>query len=149
MSLSYNLQIGPAWIIWPGVIRGLGLGLVSIPLFTLAFTTLSKEQTPDGSGIFNLMRNLGGSVGIAIISTIMAEEAQEAWNQMGGHINPFNAALPKYLSAAGLAQGQIAWQVLGQVLVQHAAMRGILDTFTFLFWSFLAVMVFVLLMKKK
>jgi DHA2 family multidrug resistance protein len=149
LSLSYNLQISPAWIVWPGFIRGMGLGLVSIPLFTLAFTTLNKEQTPEGSGIFNLMRNLGGSVGIAIISTITTEEAQEAWNQMGGHINPFNAALPQYLSAAGLTQGQIAWQVLGKVLVQHAAMRGILDAFTFLFWSFLAVMIIVLLMKKK
>lgn len=149
LSLSYNLQISPAWIIWPGVIRGLGLGLVSIPLFTLAFTTLSKEQTPEGSGIFNLMRNLGGSVGIAIISTIMTEEAQEAWNQMGGHINPFNMALPQYLGAAGLTQGKLAWQVLGQVLAQHAAMRGILDAFTFLFWSFLAVLIIVLLMKKK
>ncbi|MBU2839262.1 DHA2 family efflux MFS transporter permease subunit [Acidithiobacillus thiooxidans] len=149
LSLSYNLQVSPFWIIWPGVIRGLGLGLVSIPLFTLAFATLSKEQTPEGSGIFNLMRNLGGSVGIAIISTIMTEEAQEAWNQMGGHINPFSAALPRYLRDAGLHQGTLAWQVLGQTLAQHAAMRGILDAFTFLFWSFIAVILIVLLMKNK
>lgn len=149
ISLSYNLQVSPAWIIWPGVIRGLGLGLVSIPLFTLAFATLSREQTPEGSGIFNLMRNLGGSVGIAIISTIMTEEAQEAWNQMGGHINPFNGALPRYLGAAGLHQGNQAWQVLGQILAQHAAMRGILDAFLFLFWSFLVVMLIALLMKNK
>ncbi len=149
ISLSYNLQVSLAWIIWPGFIRGLGLGLVSIPLFTLAFATLSTEQTPEGTGIFNLMRNLGGSVGIAIISTIMTEEAQEAWNQMGGHINPFNVSLPSYLGAAGLHPGNLAWQVLGQVLEQHAAMRGILDAFKFLFWSFLVVMIIALLMRNK
>ena len=149
ISLSYNLQVSTAWIIWPGVIRGLGLGLVSIPLFTLAFATLSREHTPEGSGIFNLMRNLGGSVGIAIVSTIMTEEAQEAWNQMGGHISPFNAALSRYLGTAGLRQGNLTWQVLGQILAQHAAMRGILDAFMFLFWSFLVVMLIALLMKNK
>ena len=58
------------------------------------------------------MRNLGGSVGIAIVSTIMTEETQDAWNPMGGHISPFNAALPRYLDAAGLGQGNLTWQVL-------------------------------------
>ena len=128
---------------------GFGLGLVSILLFTLAFATLGTEQTPERSGIFNLMRNLGSSVGIAIVSTIMTEETQDAWNQMGGHISPFNAALPRYLDAAGLGQGNLTWQVLDQLLAQHAAMRGILDTFMFLLWSFLVVMLIALLMKNK
>ncbi|WP_291510560.1 MDR family MFS transporter [Acidithiobacillus sp.] len=149
LSLSYDLDISPAWIIWPGVIRGLGLGLISIPLFTLAFTTLSKADTPAGSGIFNLMRNLGGSVGIAIVSTILTEQAQVAWNQMGGHISLFAPAVHHYLHAVGLAQGPLAWQVLGMELERHAAMRGILDAFWFLLASFLVVLVIVLFMPGK
>ncbi len=148
LSLHYNLDISPAWIVWPGVIRGLGLGLVSIPLFTLAFSTLSKAETPEGSGIFNLMRNLGGSIGIAFVSTIMTEEAQSAWNQMGGHVNPFSPALYRYFGMTNI-HGQTQWAVLGQMLERQAAMRGILDAFVFLLGAFVAVLLIVLAMKPR
>ncbi len=146
LSLSYNLHINQSWIIWPGVIRGLGFGLISIPLFTLAFATLSKADTPAGSGIFNLMRNLGGSIGIAIVSTILTEEAQVAWNQMGGHINPYSPVLRSSLAIMGTHPGELNWQILGMELGRHAAMRGILDAFYFLLFSFLAMLVIALLM---
>lgn len=147
LSLRYNLEVSPSWIIWPGVLRGLGMGLISIPLFTLAFATLSKENTPAGSGIFNLMRNLGGSVGIAIVSTIMTEQAQVAWNQMGGHISPFGSTVKEYLHTKGLTNGPLAWQFLGRELERHAAMRGILDAFFFLLASFVSLLLIVLAMR--
>jgi len=93
--------------------------------------------------------NLGGSVGIAIVSTILTEQAQVAWNQMGGHISLFALAVHHYLHAVGLAQGPLAWQVLGMELERHAAMRGILDAFWFLLASFLVVLVIVLFMPGK
>ncbi len=148
ISLQYNLEISPAWIIWPGVIRGLGFGFISIPLFTLAFATLSKTDTPAGSGIFNLMRNLGGSIGIAVVSTILTEEGQVAWNQMGGHINPFAPPLWDTLAAAGFSPGPQTWQVLGMELERHAAMRGVLDGFVFLLFTFLSILIIVLFMHK-
>ena len=146
-TLSYNLQIDANWIIWPGVIRGLGLGLISIPLFTIAFSTLTKQETAEGSGLFNLMRNLGGSIGIAFITTIISEYTQTAWNQMGGHINPYNPALIPYLGGQpATTLGTVS--VLTQLLGQHAAMRGILNAFVFAFWGFLAMLPLVLLMPK-
>ncbi|BBF66507.1 MDR family MFS transporter [Acidithiobacillus ferridurans] len=147
LSLRYNLKISPAWIVWPGVLRGLGMGLVSIPLFTLAFTTLSKAHTPAGSGIFNLMRNLGGSVGIAVVSTILTEQAQVAWNQMGGHINLFHSALQSYLRAGGLTRGPLAWQIVGREQGRQAAMLGIQDAFAFLLLSFVAILLIVIGMR--
>ncbi len=144
-TLSYNLHISSGWIIWPGVLRGLGLGLISIPLFTIAFSTLTKAETAEGSGIFNLMRNLGGSIGIAFITTIMSEYTQVAWNQIGSHITPYNPVLQTYLHGMR-TPNPLVWQLLGQALGQAAAMRGILDALVFVFWSFLGMLPLVLLM---
>ncbi|MEY2342473.1 DHA2 family efflux MFS transporter permease subunit [Acidithiobacillus sp. IBUN Pt1247-S3] len=146
-TLNYNLDVSPWWIVFPGLIRGLGLGLISIPIFNLAFATLTKEETAEGSGIFNLMRNLGGSVGIAIIATILSEQTQAGWNQIGGHISSFNTALGQYLSAANLPESARTWATMGHLLGQQAAMRGILDAFTFVFYSFAVMIPMVLLMR--
>ncbi|MDA8390035.1 MAG: DHA2 family efflux MFS transporter permease subunit [Gammaproteobacteria bacterium] len=146
LTLSYNLSVSPAWIIWPGVIRGLGLGLISIPIFTIAFSTLTRQETAEGSGLFNLMRNLGGSVGIAIISTIITEYTQVGWNQIGGHITPYEFATPLFLHAARLPLDPRTWAIVGDVLGQQAAMRGILDALVFVFWSFLGMIPIILFM---
>lgn len=148
LTLFYNLHISPGWIVWPGVIRGLGLGLISIPLFTIAFSTLTREQTAEGSGIFNLMRNLGGSVGIAFITTIISEYTQTAWNQMGGRITLYNPVLHATLATRNLSPGSLVWQTLAQTLAANAAMRGILDAFVFVFWGFIAMLPLVLLMPR-
>lgn len=147
-TLQYNLDVSSWWIVFPGFIRGLGLGLISIPIFNLAFSTLTKEQTAEGSGIFNLMRNLGGSVGIAVISTVMTEQAQVGWNQIGGHINAFSAAMRRYWQTSGLHPSPNTWAIMGQTLGQQSAMRGILDAFFLVFCGFLAMIPLVLLMPR-
>lgn len=149
LSTLYTLNISMAWVIWPGVIRGIGFGLIATPLFTLAFTTLKKTQHAEASGIFNLMRRLGGSVGVAIVSTVMTQEAQVGWNTMSGFINPFNPALHQYLAAAGMAQNPTAWQILGNVVLHSQAnMRGMLDAFVLLFYGFLIMIPLILFLKK-
>jgi DHA2 family multidrug resistance protein len=145
----YNLDINMAWVIWPSFIRGIGFGLVTIPLFTLAFMTLKKSQQAEGSGIFNLMRTLGGSIGIAIVSTVTTQETQVGWNQMSGFINPFNPAFYHYLAAAGMTQNPTTWQVLGNVvLYSQANMRGMLDAFVLVFYGFLVMIPLILFLKK-
>ncbi len=145
----YSLDISMAWLIWPSFIRGIGFGLVTIPLFTLAFSTLKKSQQAEGSGIFNLMRTLGGSIGIAIVSTVTSQETQVGWNQMGGFINPFNPAFHHYLAAAGMTQNPTTWQVLGNVvLYSQANMRGMLDAFVLVFYGFLVMIPLIIFLKK-
>jgi DHA2 family multidrug resistance protein len=144
LTLFYNLHIDMGWVIWPGFIRGLGLGLISIPLFTIAFSSLTRQETAEGSGIFNLMRNLGGSVGIALVTTIISEYTQVAWNQMGGHITPYTPMLALVLH--GHPATAATAQTLALILGRHAAMRGILDAFVFVFWGFIIMLPLVLLM---
>lgn len=149
LSTLYNLNISMAWIIWPGFIRGIGFGLIATPLFTLAFMTLNKSQQAEASGIFNLMRRLGGSVGVAIVSTVMTQETQVSWNQMGGFINPFNPALRQYLAATEMTQNPTTWQVLGKVVLYNQAhMRGMLDAFVLVFYGFLIMIPLILLLRK-
>jgi len=149
LTTLYNLDISMAWVIWPSFIRGIGFGLVTIPLFTLAFMTLKTTQQAEGSGIFNLMRTLGGSIGIAIVSTVMTQETQVGWNQMGGLINPFNPAFYRYLTAAGLTPGPTTWHLLGNVVVyDQANMRGTLDAFILVFYGFLVLIPLIMFLKK-
>ena len=98
----------------------------------ISIAILSTEQTPEESGIFNLMRNLGGC-GHRYHLHHHGRRGTGAMESDRGHINPFNAALPCYLGAAGLHQGNFVWQVLAQC----AVMRGTLGAF--MFWSFLVV----------
>jgi len=56
---------------WPLIFRGVGLGLIFVPLTNLALADLPMSKIPNGTGLFNLMRQLGGSVGIAISATLV------------------------------------------------------------------------------
>lgn len=95
------------------------------------------------------MRRLGGSVGVAIVSTVMTQEAQVGWNTMSGFINPFNPALHQYLATAGMAQNPTTWQILGNIVLDSQAnMRGMLDAFVLLFYGFLIMIPLILFLKK-
>src|SRR5438270_747224 len=71
-----NLQISMGSIVWPSIISGLAMGFVFVPLTTAAMGTLANEQMGNASGVFNLMRNTGGSIGIAAMTTLLARGAQ-------------------------------------------------------------------------
>jgi DHA2 family multidrug resistance protein len=98
----YNLGISPGWIIWPGVLQGFGMGSVFVTLSSLAYATLAREHTDAGAGLYNLARSIGSSIGISIAATWFTRFGQADWNQLGGHINPFNPALQQWLQASGM-----------------------------------------------
>src|SRR2546427_375612 len=71
-----NLDIGMVAIVWPNVVTGLALGFLFVPLTAAAVGTLEPRQMGNATGLFNLMRNLGGSVGISMATTLIARKAQ-------------------------------------------------------------------------
>jgi len=73
---NLTLDISMASIVWPGIIEGFGVGLVVVPLLTLSVGTLPKEKIGNASGIFNLARNLGGSIGISVSETFLVRMMQ-------------------------------------------------------------------------
>ncbi|MCB8838194.1 DHA2 family efflux MFS transporter permease subunit, partial [Aurantimonas sp. VKM B-3413] len=115
-------------IVVSGVIQGLGLGLVFVPLSTLAFATLEPRFRPDAASLFSLLRNIGSSVGISIVSVELAHNMVIAKSDLVSHITPFN---PNFTNAVGglpLDQTTLM-SVLNQSVSAQAAMVAYVDDF--------------------
>lgn len=146
----YNLTINTFWIVWPLVVQGLGLGLIFVPLSTIAFSTLPNHLRAEAAGIFSLLRTIGSSVGISIIATIFARHTQIAWNQIGGFIQPYNPQLGTYLHSMHLqASDPLAVGILAQELMRQAQMVSFVNVFAFISWSFIITLPLIFLLKKQ
>jgi MFS transporter, DHA2 family, multidrug resistance protein len=81
-----NLTIGPTTFLWPIVITGFALSFVFVPISTQAYGTLRNEQIGNASGIFNLVRNIGGSVGISVAQTLLTRRSDYHQNQITNYV---------------------------------------------------------------
>ncbi len=148
MTTQYSLEISPIWIIIPGLIQGLGIGFVMIPLSTLALSTLPPPLIAEGAGLYSLMRTFGFSVGISAVATILARHTQIAWNHLGGFIHPFNPAVFSYLQNLDLTlTDPKAAALLALELSKQASMIAILDVFIMITWSFVLMLPLIFLLK--
>jgi DHA2 family multidrug resistance protein len=148
ITTYYNLNISLLWVIGPIVLQGLGVGLIFVPLSTIAFATLPPRYAAEAAGLYSLLRTVGSSIGISIVSTIYTRHTQIAWNQIGGHINLANPALYEYLGRLQLSlQDPAAAAVLSRELQQQAQMVALLDCFILITWSFVIMSPLVLWMR--
>jgi DHA2 family multidrug resistance protein len=90
MMSGFNTQVDFWTMVWPRVVVGVGLAFVFVPLTTVTFATISKEAMGSATGLYNLMRNIGGSVGIAGVTTMMARRSQFHQAVLAAHITPYN-----------------------------------------------------------
>jgi DHA2 family multidrug resistance protein len=67
----YSFDLSQGDVIWPGVIQGVGMGLVFVPLSTATFATLNPEMRAQGTALFSLVRNIGSSIGISLVQTLL------------------------------------------------------------------------------
>jgi MFS transporter, DHA2 family, multidrug resistance protein len=81
-----NLNIGPWTLFWPIVITGFALSFIFVPITTQAYGTLSNQQIGNASGIFNLVRNVGGSIGIALAQTLLIRRADVHQTRIAGSV---------------------------------------------------------------
>ena len=94
-----NLQAGYWDFFWPQFEMGLALGCVFVPLTTISMSPIPKETMGNATSLFNLVRNLGGSIGISAVNTVQLRRAQANINTLGSHVNPYNASARNMLSA--------------------------------------------------
>jgi MFS transporter, DHA2 family, multidrug resistance protein len=87
---GFSLQMAFSNAAWPRVLFGVGLAFTFVPLTTVAFATISRETMGNATGIFNLMRNIGGSAGIAAVTTLLARRAQFHQSVLGAHLSAYN-----------------------------------------------------------
>jgi DHA2 family multidrug resistance protein len=131
---NINLSIGMASIVWPTVLSGVAISFIFVPLATSAMETLEQDQIGNASGLFNLMRNLGGSVGIAGLTTFVARGAQSNQAAFVSHFSQYNPVYQQKLAAIqhGLAMHEGTWraaQQAPQVLYGILGQQSLLVTY--------------------
>jgi DHA2 family multidrug resistance protein len=135
-----NLFIGMRSIIIPSVLNGFAISLIFVPLTTSTMGTLPRDQMGNATGIFNLMRNLGGGIGIASITTFVARTAQSSQAVLSSHMSKFNPAFQHRLAEiqAGLTPKVGAAQamkqapgILYETLLQQASLTSYVHNFRF------------------
>ena len=87
---DFTLQTGPDQTLWPMIITGAALGMLVVPVSTVTLGALKPQEIPAGAGLFNLMRQLGGSVGIAAASTLIDHWSQQSRAPLVERITPYN-----------------------------------------------------------
>lgn len=147
IGTHYTLDISPGWIFWPMILQGFGLGMVFVPLSTIAFSTLPMNLRTEAAGLFSLLRTIGGSVGISIAITLFTRRSQYFWNQLGGFIQPYNPAVTQYLQPLHLTPNQAqSAVVLGNELYRQASMVSYINVFAFIMWCFICMIPLVLML---
>ncbi len=153
-----NLNAGYWDIFWPQFLQGLALALLFVPLTTVTMDPIPKEEMGNATSIFNLMRNVGGSVGIASTGTMLARDTQRQIHRLGVHVNPYSLKsqmMLERLRAAYQAHGadpvtatHRAYAALFGMVQRQASMLSFLGTFRWLGIVFLAVIPLLLLLKR-
>jgi DHA2 family multidrug resistance protein len=87
---GFDLQMNEATVVWTGLLQGLGTGFVYVPLATATFATLQPALRNEGTALFSLMRNLGSSIGISIVETLLTRNTQIMHARLGEITNLFN-----------------------------------------------------------
>lgn len=90
---QFNAEVGVFEIVWTGVVQGIGLGFIFVPLSAVSFATLAPKYRSEGTAMFSLVRNIGSSIGISIVMTMLGREAQVSHAGLSESINPFRIAL--------------------------------------------------------
>ena len=98
----YSMMVDYWAIATPGIWGGIGTGLFFVPLTAAAFASIPKAQYDEASGVYALMRGIGGSAGIAVVSSLFVRQTQIHWTELTSHITPYNRDLAIYLGQHGL-----------------------------------------------
>ena len=150
---------GTEHIFWPLILRGIGLGLLFVPITTLSLSTLKGKEIGEGAAFTGMMRQLGGSFGIAIITTLIARLNQEHRINLISHLDKTNFAvqqrvmqLQQGLMSRGFSINESlnkAYQILEYNVMKQSAVLTYIDIFNYLGLLFLFCIPFVLLIKKR
>jgi DHA2 family multidrug resistance protein len=145
---QYSLDLSEGDIIWPGLIQGIGLGLIFVPLSTASFATLSPHMRAQGTAFFSLSRNIGSSIGISLVQTMLVRSTVAMHASLVEHITPTNPAWnnPAVASTFTLNQPGGA-AALDGLISQQASMIAYLDDFRLMMYLTIAVVPMLLLIK--
>jgi DHA2 family multidrug resistance protein len=145
---SYTLTISASDILWPGVVQGAGLGLVFVALTTATFATLEPAMFPQGTSLFSLVRNVGSSIGISAVQSLLVHNTAVAHASLVAnvHMNDYLGQGAGALDISG-APSAVAIDVLNAEITRQAAMIAYLDDFKLMLGLTLLVIPVLLLIQ--
>ena len=151
LSLWEMTGFTPQMDAWPvirsGVVQGLGLGLVFVPLSTIAFATLEPRFRADATSLFSLVRNIGSSIGISVVTAALSRNVQINHAELGAFIQPYNPLLAQ-VSPGAIAGDPAALQMMDGLVNIQAAMVSYIDDFYLMMWVSLAAIPLALILRR-
>jgi DHA2 family multidrug resistance protein len=139
----FSLQMDYFSMVWTGVVQGLGMGFIFLPMTTLAFATLAPALRADGTGVFTLVRNLGNAAGISIMEAVFVRNTQVVHARLTEGLTMENP-----MARPSLTAGQASIAALDGQVTRQASMVSYVDVFHLMFLATLAAIPLVLLLRK-
>lgn len=155
---SLTPQSSGSTILLPLILQGFGMGLIFIPLSTLAFATVPRNMAPEAAGIYSLMRSVGMSIGVSIAATYLNYSARVNWADMRGLVNPYNPSIHNnlqllgqsaahYFDASGLHLSSFGAALMTKLINQQAMVKAFVSTYWLIAVSFILMLPLLLLIK--
>jgi MFS transporter, DHA2 family, multidrug resistance protein len=155
---SLNLNAGYWDIFWPQLLQGTGMALTFVPLTTATMQSISPQRMGNATSLFNLMRNIGGSVGIAVTGTMLTRQRQAVGTVLGENLSAYDVqtqTLLAQLKASFMARGadtvtatDRAYAALHGMLLQQASIVSFVWLFRLLGGIFLMLLPLILIMRR-
>ena len=135
LMAGFNLQVSQSTLVWTGILQGAGLGLVFVPISTLAYATLPAQLRGEATALFSLSRNLGSSIGVSMVMAVLTRNLWINEQQLSARLQPS----PDLLAGAqGGAELMAMPQGVMQELSRQAAEIAYVNDFQLLMWITLA-----------
>ena len=156
MAHRFDLDVDFNTLMWARVYQSVSLAFLFIPINTAAYSYLPREKNNVASGLINLFRNIGASVGISFVTTMLARRAQFHQSVLAAHANAYSSQFRGaiqggsqiFMSAGAVAAQQQSYGQLYGSILRQSSMIAYLDNFWMLGISALVVIPFVFLMKR-
>lgn len=146
---QFSLLMNTMPVITSGIAQGLGVGLVYVPLSTVAFTTLPASLRNEGTAFFNLLRNVGSSIGISVVEFLLTQNTQRVHASLTEHITPYNAANNPAATAAHLNLATTkGLEALNGLITTQATMVAYIDDFHLMMVLTIVTIPFLFIIKK-
>jgi MFS transporter, DHA2 family, multidrug resistance protein len=143
---GFDLQMDSAMVVWSGLLQGLGTGFVYVPLAAATFATLTPALRNEGTAIFSLTRNLGSSIGISVVNTLLTRNTQIMHATLGEHVTRYSPVLRAQLSGGSPSLRTLAG--LNATVTEQAAMIAYNNNFQLMMVLSLAAIPLVFLLRK-
>jgi MFS transporter, DHA2 family, multidrug resistance protein len=144
---GFSMQMGMGPVITSGLLQGFGLGFVFTPLSTVTFSTLPRNILTQGTAIFSLMRNVGGSIGISIVEALLTENTQTVHSRLVEHLRPDNP-LTRMMPAPWSLTAPSGIAALNAEATKQAAMVAYIDDFKLMMLVVILASPLLLLLRK-